>query len=126
MNGISHTPKYNLGQVIWYAKNGGVFPVVVTKISSQLRRDRSITDYYDLTALTPEVSGIEGSGEKLLGLTPEEALIKAYGDKYVRDGMSAVAPSQPEKPNLHPISRTIASLRQHGSSETTELGFSPA
>ena len=126
MNGISHQPKYNLGQNIWFVRNGGVYPVTVTKIVSELRNDQSITDFYHIDPLTPFVGSIEGAYEGVLGLTPEEALIKAYGDRYQQDGIKKVATDI--KLPFKPMTKTEANAaRQRALAiPSNNLGFAPA
>ncbi len=126
MKGYLHQPKYNLGQSVWFVRNGGVFPVMITKVVSELRNDKSITDYYHLEPLTPFVGSLEGSYDNCLGLTPEEALIKTYDNRYLRDGIKTAAPTSAEKPPFHPIQKTIQAMRQRTVDESADLGFSPA
>ncbi len=84
MNGIAHHPKYRLGQHVWFvqSKHSGVIPVIVTKIASELRTDKSITDVYHIQSRIPNVGNLEGAYETSLGLTPEEALMKVYGVQF--------------------------------------------
>lgn len=74
--------KFELGQLVWRAHTSGVCPCRIRQYTRQLRDDGSVTDLYTVEPLLPDMKSMEGVSEHSLGITPNDALVHAYGSKY--------------------------------------------